>query len=335
MVCIGLMIINGLKMSQGERLWRCRQSLRAPLIVVFFRLNYWWMPCMMVSQRCRRVRCNPISIGLQLQVICPTWLCLATRVLHGHNSSQWRLNNTIAMACCCCRTCSRWMLVLWNYLLTMNMYSPSSQNHRTGIWRNIVEHDITWPQLPCLCKENGLLDIHVPLPWLWERRGLLSWIVLVWPILATGLWEVSPCLRNNLLTNGLLNYTSMSYVLYTIDIIADGLKSSSWQESSLDDKLPELVALHGNKTGVPLNFLHVVLGRDAFPSVTDRSLFYNTDAELKKAMKQSQDFLGLNFDPNADHWASWTSKLKSNAYSQKFPNHLLLLSSTFWNSNSS
>jgi len=60
-------------------------------------------------------------------------------------------------------------------------------------------------------------------------------------------------------------------------------------ESCLDDKLPELVALHGNKTGVPLNFLHVVLGRDAFPSVTDRSLFYNTDAELKKAMKQSQD----------------------------------------------
>ena len=60
-----------------------------------------------------------------------------------------------------------------------------------------------------------------------KKRGLLSWIVLVWPILATGLWEVSPCLRNNLLTNGLLNYTSMSYVLYTIDIIADGLKSSS------------------------------------------------------------------------------------------------------------
>lgn len=65
------------------------------------------------------------------------------------------------------------------------------------------------------------------------------------------------------------------------------------KESSLDDKLPELVALHGNKTGVPLNFLHVVLGRDAFPSVTDRSLFYNTDAELKKAMKQSQDGVGF------------------------------------------
>ena len=44
----------------------------------------------------------------------------------------------------------------------------------------------------------------------------------------TGLWEVSPCLRKNLLTNGLLNYTIMSYVLYTIDIIADGLKSM-WQ----------------------------------------------------------------------------------------------------------
>ena len=91
----------------------------------FFRLNYWWMPCMMVSQRCRRVLCNPISIGLRLPVICPTWLCSATRVPHGHSSSQWRLNNTIAMACCCCRTCSRWMLVLWNYpqVWTCNVFT--------------------------------------------------------------------------------------------------------------------------------------------------------------------------------------------------------------------
>lgn len=96
------------------------------------------------------------------------------------------------------------------------------------------------------------------------------------------------------------NYELCKLCTLNMDIIADGLKMFAPQESSLDDKLPELVALHGNKTGVPLNFLHVVLGRDAFPSVTDRSLFYNTDAELKKAMKQSQDFLGLNFDPNAD-----------------------------------
>eukprot|EP00438_Fugacium_kawagutii_P004903 Skav229216 [mRNA] locus=scaffold2439:123806:138301:+ [translate_table: standard] len=47
--------------------------------------------------------------------------------------------------------------------------------------------------------------------------------------------------------------------------------------------------LQGSKASVPLNFLHVVLGKDAFPSVTDRTLFYNTDAELKQVLKQSQD----------------------------------------------
>ena len=48
------------------------------------------------------------------------------------------------------------------------------------------------------------------------------------------------------------------------------------------------VTLQGGKSSVPLNFLHVVLGKDAFPSVTDRTLFYNTDDEMKKVIKQSQ-----------------------------------------------
>ncbi|CAK9092645.1 1-alkyl-2-acetylglycerophosphocholine esterase [Durusdinium trenchii] len=53
----------------------------------------------------------------------------------------------------------------------------------------------------------------------------------------------------------------------------------------------------GEKGSVPLNFLHILVGRDAFTSVTersdrvtggisaveDRTLFYNTDGELKKA----------------------------------------------------
>ena len=127
-----------------------------------------------------------------------------------------------------------------------------------------------------------------------------------------GSFAVSPQKSANQRSAKLYNYELCTLYIF-IQLRMVWRVSTSWQESSLDDKLPELVALHGNKTGVPLNFLHVVLGRDAFPSVTDRSLFYNTDAELKKAMKQSQDFLGLNFDPNADWWASWTSKLKSNA----------------------
>ena len=50
------------------------------------------------------------------------------------------------------------------------------------------------------------------------------------------------------------------------------------------------VALQGSSgSSVPLNFLHLVLGKDAFPSVTDRTLFYNTDDEMKKAIKQSQE----------------------------------------------
>eukprot|EP00438_Fugacium_kawagutii_P012883 Skav227072 [mRNA] locus=scaffold4434:1758:15971:+ [translate_table: standard] len=54
--------------------------------------------------------------------------------------------------------------------------------------------------------------------------------------------------------------------------------------------LDSQVTLQGSKASVPLNFLHVVLGKDAFPSVTDRTLFYNTDAELKKVLKQSQEW---------------------------------------------
>eukprot|EP00913_Durusdinium_trenchii_P034537 g32310.t1 len=70
-------------------------------------------------------------------------------------------------------------------------------------------------------------------------------------------------------------------------------------ESFLDAQtLGPLVKLQeGEKGSVPLNFLHILVGRDAFTSVTersdrvtggisaveDRTLFYNTDGELKKA----------------------------------------------------
>lgn len=60
-------------------------------------------------------------------------------------------------------------------------------------------------------------------------------------------------------------------------------------ESGLEELLPQLVTLQGGKSSVPLNFLHVVLGKDAFPSVTDRTLFYNSDDEMKRVIKQSQD----------------------------------------------
>jgi len=53
-------------------------------------------------------------------------------------------------------------------------------------------------------------------------------------------------------------------------------------------KLQGLAALQGTKT-VPLNFLHIVAGRDAFPGVTDRTLFYNTDEEVAKASKSCQE----------------------------------------------
>jgi hypothetical protein len=63
-------------------------------------------------------------------------------------------------------------------------------------------------------------------------------------------------------------------------------QNGSWNHGLTTPK----VTLQGSSgSSVPLNFLHVVLGKDAFPSVTDRTLFYNTDDEMKKAIKQSQD----------------------------------------------
>eukprot|EP00439_Symbiodinium_sp_Y106_P031696 s1171_g3.t2 len=82
-------------------------------------------------------------------------------------------------------------------------------------------------------------------------------------------------------------------------VVADDL-----QKLDLDDKLlgralervcfaGPLVSLHGSSKGsVPINFLHIVAGRDAFPGVTDRTLFYNTDSELQKVMKQCQELFG-------------------------------------------
>ncbi|CAJ1437758.1 unnamed protein product, partial [Effrenium voratum] len=63
------------------------------------------------------------------------------------------------------------------------------------------------------------------------------------------------------------------------------------QLDTLEEKtLGPLVKLQeGEKGSVPLNFLHIVVGRDSFPSLTDRSLFFNSDEELKKVLKQCQD----------------------------------------------
>mmetsp|Transcript_87993 Transcript_87993/g.156027 ORF Transcript_87993/g.156027 Transcript_87993/m.156027 type:complete len:2134 (-) Transcript_87993:174-6575(-) len=62
-------------------------------------------------------------------------------------------------------------------------------------------------------------------------------------------------------------------------------------ESNLDEKLlGSLIAISKSEGGgVPLNFLHLVVGRDAFPSVVDRTLFYNTDDELSKVLKQCSE----------------------------------------------
>eukprot|EP00930_Biecheleria_cincta_P038398 TRINITY_DN26381_c0_g2_i1.p1 TRINITY_DN26381_c0_g2~~TRINITY_DN26381_c0_g2_i1.p1 ORF type:complete len:2142 (-),score=492.71 TRINITY_DN26381_c0_g2_i1:106-6303(-) len=43
------------------------------------------------------------------------------------------------------------------------------------------------------------------------------------------------------------------------------------------------------KGGVPLNFLHLVIGRDAFPATTDRTLFNNSKEELTKVLKQCSE----------------------------------------------
>ena len=55
----------------------------------------------------------------------------------------------------------------------------------------------------------------------------------------------------------------------------------------LDEKLlAPLVKLQSGVQGVPINFLHIVVGRDAFPGITDRTLFYNTDSELQQVLKR-------------------------------------------------
>jgi len=41
-----------------------------------------------------------------------------------------------------------------------------------------------------------------------------------------------------------------------------------------------------SRAEVPLNLLHIVVGRDAFPGVTDRTLFYNTDEEMTRILQQ-------------------------------------------------
>ena len=56
----------------------------------------------------------------------------------------------------------------------------------------------------------------------------------------------------------------------------------------LDEKLLSPLIKQQTVQGVPVNFLHIVAGRDAFPGITDRTLFYNTDSELEKILKQCQ-----------------------------------------------
>ncbi|CAE7222177.1 ACC2, partial [Symbiodinium necroappetens] len=56
----------------------------------------------------------------------------------------------------------------------------------------------------------------------------------------------------------------------------------------LEKLLAPLVKLQSGVQGVPINFLHIVVGRDAFPSITDRTLFYNTDSELQQVLTRCQ-----------------------------------------------
>ena len=66
----------------------------------------------------------------------------------------------------------------------------------------------------------------------------------------------------------------------------------------------------GEKGSVPLNFLHILVGRDAFPAVTDCTLFFNTDEELKKAMAAVWD--GCS-SPDHYHIASYSLYNKGDA----------------------
>ena len=171
----------------------------------------------------------------------PTWLCLATRVPHGHSSSQWRLNNTIAMACCCCPDlqqigCLCFFWIIFDYETWIHLLPRIIERE---IWRNIVEHDINMtPSCLCLCKENGPFRYSCFHFHDCEKRRLVF-------------GKFRRVLRKNLLTNGpakLYNYELCTlYNWYHCGWF--WRVCGSWQESSLDDKLPELVALHGNKNG--------------------------------------------------------------------------------------
>ena len=64
--------------------------------------------------------------------------------------------------------------------------------------------------------------------------------------------------------------------------------TADMQSFELDEKLLAPLVKRQSGTGVPVNFLHIVAGKDAFPSVMDRTLFYNTDVELEKILKHCQ-----------------------------------------------
>ncbi|CAE8694554.1 unnamed protein product, partial [Polarella glacialis] len=80
------------------------------------------------------------------------------------------------------------------------------------------------------------------------------------------------------------------------------LPDLSHLEAALSEQLlGSLIASQGGaaksaEAGVPLNLLHIVVGKDAFPAVADRTLFYNTDEELAKVLKQCQEIFARKAD---------------------------------------
>lgn len=67
-------------------------------------------------------------------------------------------------------------------------------------------------------------------------------------------------------------------------------------EVSISEAILGSLGAKTSPDGVPLNYLHIVVGSDAFPNLQDRTLFYNTDDEVAKVQKQCQEIFGRKSD---------------------------------------
>eukprot|EP00933_Yihiella_yeosuensis_P033928 TRINITY_DN27520_c0_g1_i1.p1 TRINITY_DN27520_c0_g1~~TRINITY_DN27520_c0_g1_i1.p1 ORF type:complete len:1234 (+),score=270.47 TRINITY_DN27520_c0_g1_i1:159-3704(+) len=66
------------------------------------------------------------------------------------------------------------------------------------------------------------------------------------------------------------------------------------EEALSEQLLGSMIA--GKDGGVPLNYLHIVVGQDAFPNMQDRTLFYNSDEELAKDIKKCGELFARKAD---------------------------------------